>query len=318
MTGASSGVGYELSKILYSKGATVYIAARSQEKLDKAKQGILSAVTQSGGKLETLQLDLADLTTIKRSAEEFLSKEATLNVVVHNAGVMRPPPGSRTKQVRDSIRLQFPADRQQGFDLEMGTNCLGPFLFNRLLIDTMLRTVQYKRGAGVTADQAAGRIVWTSSNVNRIAPKEAIDWDPKTGHPKIHEDPMTNYGQSKAGDVLMATEAARKYGPDGIISVSLHPGLIRTELQREMGATTRRFANATVFKDPKFGAYTELFAGFSPEVTLQKNGCWIMPWGRIEPLDKGMVRASRTPEEGGSGVAQKFWRYCEQQTSMFM
>ena len=99
MTGATSGIGFELAKILYSAGATLYIASRSAEKLRHAQQRIKAEVTISDGTLHVLKLDLADLATIKRSAQEFLSKEQFLHVLVHNAGVMDPPAGSKTNLV---------------------------------------------------------------------------------------------------------------------------------------------------------------------------------------------------------------------------
>ena len=85
--------------LLYGKSATVYIATRSLKKINLAISHIESSSTPSKGKLVPLLLDLADLSTIKRSAEEFLAKEERLDVLVHNAGVMKPARGSKTKQV---------------------------------------------------------------------------------------------------------------------------------------------------------------------------------------------------------------------------
>jgi NAD(P)-dependent dehydrogenase (short-subunit alcohol dehydrogenase family) len=87
VTGANSGVGAELAKILYGRNATVYVAARSQEKALAAIEEIKTAHPESTGRLMFLQLDLSDLTTIKSSADEFLAVETRLDVLWLNAGV---------------------------------------------------------------------------------------------------------------------------------------------------------------------------------------------------------------------------------------
>jgi len=99
VTGAASGVGFELAKILYSKNCTVYIGARSQSRANGAISAIKKALPSSRGKLEALVIDLADLTSIKPAVQGFLAKEGRLDVLVHNAGVMEPPAGSKTKLV---------------------------------------------------------------------------------------------------------------------------------------------------------------------------------------------------------------------------
>ncbi len=105
VTGAASGVGYELAKILYLAGGTVYIAARSTKRCEGAIEKILSetaGASKSGkktGNLGSLVVDLADLATVKSGVESFLKKESRLDVLVHNASVMTPPAGSRDKQV---------------------------------------------------------------------------------------------------------------------------------------------------------------------------------------------------------------------------
>lgn len=84
ITGGYAGVGCALTKILYSKNGTVYIAGRNAEKADAAIRNIRKAHPLSRGKLHFLQLDLADLSTIKASTEELLSKESRLDVLVNS------------------------------------------------------------------------------------------------------------------------------------------------------------------------------------------------------------------------------------------
>lgn len=105
VTGAASGVGYELAKLLYGQDGKVYIAARSSEKVNRAIKSIKAGVPSSKGHLAPLILDLADFPTIKNAVNAFLQNEDRLDVLVHNAGLMTPPPGSKSKLVSTSQLL---------------------------------------------------------------------------------------------------------------------------------------------------------------------------------------------------------------------
>ncbi len=113
VTGGATGVGYELTKILYLKGATVYIAARSQARCDGAVQDLLSETKSINGdkkihgRLGTMVIDLSDLKTIRPGVESFLKKESRLDILFHNAAVMSVPLGSKDKQVCDAKHRFF-------------------------------------------------------------------------------------------------------------------------------------------------------------------------------------------------------------------
>lgn len=102
VTGAASGVGYELAKMLYVAGGTVYVTARSKSRCEGAIEKISAETSgkKTQGMLKPLILDLADLTTIKPAVDQFLRQEARLDVLVNNAGVMNTPVGSTGSQVR--------------------------------------------------------------------------------------------------------------------------------------------------------------------------------------------------------------------------
>ena len=99
VTGSTSGVGLELAKMLYGLNGIVYVAGRSAEKISAAIKAIKSQVRTKTGRIEALEVDLANLASIGQSAREFLSKEDRLDVLVHNAGLMMPPTGSKTDLV---------------------------------------------------------------------------------------------------------------------------------------------------------------------------------------------------------------------------
>ncbi|MCJ1438415.1 hypothetical protein MMC27_007803 [Xylographa pallens] len=294
VTGSSSGCGFELARMLYAAGGKVYVAARSPEKIKNAIRLVESSERSSSGKLVALNLDLADLSSIKQSANAFLGAEVRLDVVVHNAGVMKPPPGSKTPT---------------GHDLEMGTNCLGPFLFNHFL-EKILRTT------AASAPPNSVRVVWLASMVAVSTPQGGVLWNEKTHQPQVLKNAMENYMASKAGNVFLASECAKRLGGNGILSISVNPGLLKTELQRHGGAV-QSFMTGFLLKPGKFGAYTEIFAACSPEISAKDNGGFIVPWGRLGPLPDHIRDAMKSKSKGGTGNAAKFWSWCERETLEF-
>ena len=67
----------------------------------------------------------------------------------------------------------------------------------------------------------------------------------------------------------------------------------------------------------EYGACTELFAGISPIVNMEKSGSWVGPFGRFFNIRKDLARGSKPISEGGSGVAQKFWEWSEKRVADF-
>jgi retinol dehydrogenase-12 len=82
VTGGYTGIGLALVKILYEKNGTIYVAGRDKAKFDKAIAELKTAIPSSEGRIEFLKLDLADQSTIKASADEFLAKESRLDVLI--------------------------------------------------------------------------------------------------------------------------------------------------------------------------------------------------------------------------------------------
>ncbi|KAF9870639.1 putative short-chain dehydrogenase [Colletotrichum karsti] len=295
VTGANTGVGKEVAQILYSKNATVYATSRSEAKGRAAIASIKEAVPSSKGKLELLILDLADLTTVKPAAEAFLSKETQLHVLINNAAVMMPPQGSKTAQ---------------GYDLQLGTNCVGPFLFTKLLTPSLVGTAK-------TAPKGSVRVVWVSSSAAEVfAPTPAIEIDNLDyKRDRLKE---VKYGISKAGNYFHATEFAKRHKADGVISMALNPGNLSSDLDRHITALLPQlFRKATTYP-PINGAYTELFAALSPEVTSERTGGWIVPWGRLYSIRKDLVQGSKSREEGGTGLGEDFWKWSEEQVKEYL
>lgn len=197
-----------MAQILYEHNAKIYVAARSAQKASAAIQTIQTAVPKSTGELIFLHLDLDDLTTIKKSADEFLAKETKLHILFNNAGVWLPPQGSKTKQ---------------GYESQIGVNNLAPQLFTKFLTPILIETAKVSKPGEV-------RVVWTSSSAGELAcPKGGVEMDNLDY--KVDKSPMFKYGVSKAGNIFQGTEFARRYSRTGIVSVvSPHPILFETQL----------------------------------------------------------------------------------------
>ncbi|OMP87175.1 putative oxidoreductase [Diplodia seriata] len=241
-------------------------------------------VPRSDGRLEYLKLDLGDLSSIKKTAEDFLKRERRLDVLVNNAGVMTPiADGSTT---------------EEGYELQMGTNCLGPFLLTKLLLPLLEKTAQISGPNAV-------RVTWAASVAIETAPEFGIEWNDKKKAPVTHASGATNYAQSKVGNLFLASEFARRYGRDtGIVSAAYNPGNLRTELFRHSNAVAR--------------LPHELFAGFSPAIGQHNAGCLVVPWGRVFEPRQGLQQAIRLNYEGGWGVAELFWDWCDRETTRWM
>ena len=112
-----------------------------------------------------------------------------------NAGVMVPPQGSKTAQ---------------GYELQLGTNCIGHFMFSNLLRPILAKT------AASSAPNSV-RVVWVSSSAISYTPKTAIDFSNMDY--KKDEMAWTKYGRSKAGNVVHGAEFARRAKDEGIISM---------------------------------------------------------------------------------------------------
>ncbi|XP_014558375.1 hypothetical protein COCVIDRAFT_14490 [Bipolaris victoriae FI3] len=284
VTGASAGVGKELARLLYSRSGTVYVAARSAEKANTAISWIKERHPNATGQLHFLKLDLNDLRGIKSSAEEFLSKEQRLDVLFNNAGVMMPPQGSKT---------------EQGYELQIGTNCLAPFLFTKLLTPLIVQTAKSSPPGSI-------RVAWVSSSAAEVvAPRGGVDMDNLDY--KKDQSATTKYAISKAGNVLHAIEYQRRHKNDGVVSTALHPGLFKSELTRHSG-TLLSLLSRPFQHEPVYGAYTELFVGLAPEAANLKEGDWVIPWGRIVEVRKDLV---------ADGKAGPFWEWSEKQVEPY-
>ncbi|KAK8055585.1 short-chain dehydrogenase [Apiospora rasikravindrae] len=318
VTGANTGIGKELARVLYTKNARVYVTARSQGKGDQAIRDIKEAVPQSQGELLFVALDLNDLQHVKAAAEHIAMREQRIHVLFNNAGVML---------------LGEPERTVQGYEGQLGVNNVGTHLFTKILTPTLVETAKTERPGDV-------RVVWVSSSGAETprSPPGGVPLDNLDYHEAV-ADGFTRYAISKAGVYYQGTEFARRHKAHGIISMPVHPGILNTNLFRTAPALVRHIFTFLFTYPAINGAYTELFAGLSPAITLESSGNWgrcllgantssiwfadrisalVVPWGRFMSIRHDLKEGSRLKEEGGTGIAKEFWDWNEAQVRSYV
>ncbi|KAK3984818.1 hypothetical protein QBC44DRAFT_336199 [Cladorrhinum sp. PSN332] len=297
VTGSSAGLGKELARMLYTKNAKVYIAARSQDKAEQAISDIKGEVGTSKGELVFLKLNLNDLSGIKGSAEEFLEKEKRLDVLFNNAGVNSGLPATDLSP--------------QGFEQNLATNCLGPHLFTRLLAPILVETARNSPPDTV-------RVIWLSSFGKEMFAVPGVGLPVDNLDYKVPKGEDERYCNSKVGCWAQAVEFGKRHKE--VVSVPVNPGNLKSDLFKNRGLGIRIMARVAGYP-VKFGAATQFFAGLNAEVTREKLGLtnWVVPFGRVYPIRTDLESSVKSKEEGGgTGGTQGFWGWCEEKVAPFV
>ena len=273
VTGASAGLGVETVKALRSVGCEVVGAVRD---LDKGRSVL--------GDVDLVQLDLADLDSVRRAAGEIGSRLPRIDLLINNAGVMAPPL-SRT---------------QQGFELQLGTNHLGHFVLTNALVGSLV---------------PGSRIVNLSSRGHLRSP---MRWDDPHFRDESAYDKWIAYGQSKTANILFTVELEKRLGGQGIHSYALHPGVIMTELSRHLtdddltALASRMPPGALTLKDVSAGAATTVYAATSPE--LEGLGGIYLEDCHVATVTPGDGSAGYAPYAMDEDEAARLWEWSENET----
>jgi NAD(P)-dependent dehydrogenase (short-subunit alcohol dehydrogenase family) len=202
VTGVSAGLGVETARSLAAHGAQVVGTARDLAKAETATAHVQKDAAAGGGSLELVDLDLANLASVRACAERLLKKGDQFDVIIANAGVMATPFGHTA----------------DGFETQFGTNHLGHFvLVNR--IAPLIR--------------AGGRLINVSSAGHRFS---NVDLDDPSFERTPYE-PFAAYGRSKTANILFAVAFDGRHRERGVRAAAVHPGGIQTELGRHMDAS---------------------------------------------------------------------------------
>src|ERR1700738_2611855 len=201
VTGVSAGLGVETARSLAAHGAHVVGAARDLNKAKTATEQVRNDAAANGGSLELVELDLANLKSVRACSDRLLAKAEPFDVVIANAGVMATPFGHTA----------------DGFETQFGTNHLGHFvLVNR--IASLIR--------------AGGRLIHLSSSGHRYSNVDLED----PNFERTPYEPFVAYGRSKTANILFAVAFDRRHRERGVRAAAVHPGGIQTELGRHLDA----------------------------------------------------------------------------------
>ena len=286
ITGANSGTGKEATRRIAAAGGEVIMAVRTPAKGEEAKAEILRETP--GATLEVRQLDLADLDRVRAFAASIIDGGTPVDVLVNNAGVMIPPTRMLTRD---------------GFELQFGTNFLGPFALTVLLLPRILESSSPRVATMSSGVANAGRITFDDlSRAKRYVPFSA-------------------YGQSKLADMLMGmhlAEVSREKNL-GLLSTIAHPGYTRTNLQtagRNLGKDAARQAKPSdrtflPSQSVEQGAEPLLFAATDPAA---EQGAYYGPGGFAGLV--GKTKKTRLPRSARKDptLPARLWTTAEQLT----
>lgn len=284
ITGGNSGLGLDSAKAMTAAGAKVIIACRSAAKGLEAKNEIKKLTPN--GLVEVMELDLMNLASVRKFANEFKAKYQQLNVLLNNAGIMIPP-------------YQLTAD---GFESQIGTNHLGHFALTGLLLDVLQKTPK-------------ARVVTVSSMAHKqgVMNFDNFLYDGGNGY-----TPIAAYGRSKLCNLLFSYELQRYFDAKklDIIAISAHPGVSNTNLFRfvdgKWWAKALRPLMMLFVQSSEMGALPQLRASTSPGVL---GGEYYGPKGFAEMTGYPVVVKSNAASHNLEH-AKKLWEVSEKLTGV--
>ena len=283
ITGASSGLGLETARALVRRGATVVLGCRSRQRSEQARTSLLADA--AGGAIDLLDLNLADLASVRAAARELADRYGRLDLLINNAGVMGLPRSLTS----------------DGFEMQFGVNHLGHFALTMALLP-LLRA------------RPASRVVTVTSGAQYFG---RIAFDDLQGERRY--DRWAAYGQSKLANVMFALELQQQLLAAGadVLSLAAHPGIARTNLQPASVAASGSWFEPLAYRvmgplmqSSAMGALPQLFAATAPAAR---------PGGHYGPDQLGGMRGypKEVPVAPAATDGQqrlKLWQLSEQLT----
>lgn len=284
ITGANAGAGYEATKIFLSKGASVVMLNRSEEK-SKGAIAELKSIFGEQASVSFIQMDLANLKSVRQAAEQILQQVPHIDAFICNAAIAQV------------AKQTFTVD---GFESQIGTNHYGHFLLTHLIFE---RLVQNK-----------SRIIVVGSGGHKMGQKKVQIEDMNFDK---NYNPHYTYCHSKFAQMMFAYELERRVKAANL-SVSVHvchPGAARTTLAQEEanGLTKFLFKLLSPFaQSAEHGAWPEVLCATENNL---KEFAYYGPTKRNEmvgPVGECILEPSVLDET----QATQLWRDSEQKTNI--
>ena len=284
ITGANSGIGYESARELTRKGAEVIVASRDPIKAERAILNLKEEIP--GAKLEFIELNLANLDSVRKFAEKFKSKYNSLDILLNNAGIMLIPFGKTV----------------DGFENTVGTNHLGHFALTGLLMDRLSIT-------------PGARVVNVASNAHYAG---EMDFNNLLFENKLGYTPMKAYSRSKLANLLFTYELQRRFQSGGfdVSALAAHPGISATSLADHLFFNLISWliqpVMKMVFQSSAMGALPSLRASVDPEAL---GGQYYGPDGKGEKSGYPIVVDSNSASKNEAD-ARTLWQISEKLTGI--
>jgi NAD(P)-dependent dehydrogenase (short-subunit alcohol dehydrogenase family) len=268
VTGATSGLGLAAASSFARAGADVVLLGRDNDRLTAA----IKAVAAGPGTVRGEHADLADLDAVDHLAKRLTSDLSRLDVLVLNAGIMAAP-----------------LERSpQGHEMQLAVSHLG----HHVLTSALLPLLQ----------QSKGRVIALSSSGHWLG---GFDFDDPDFTSREY-DRWGAYAQAKTATALFAMEMARRFGPEGVTTVAVHPGVIKTELQRHLSAEEEQQVlamSAADLRSVEAGAASIVWAAVAAEVP-DHNGSYV--------ANCAIADAMRAPHASDGDAATRLWEKTEE------
>ncbi|GAA0313439.1 oxidoreductase [Kineococcus aurantiacus] len=266
VTGGGGGIGAATAEVLAARGARVVLAVRDTDKGARAARAM-------GGRVEVRPLDLASLDSVRAFAARW---DEPVDLLVNNAGT----------SVRER---RLTAD---GFELQFGTNHLGPFALTNLL----LRHV-------------TGRVVSVSSQAERMG---RLDFDDLNSERRPYRESRA-YAASKLANLLFTAELQRRLTAAGstVTAVAAHPGYVATGMTAGDGGAVSRLAVRFLAQSPAQGALPVLYAATGDV----PGGAFTGP-ERAMHMRAGAQRIGRSRQAADPELARRLWAVSEELTGV--
>ncbi len=274
VTGANTGIGFETAVGVAARGATTVLACRNRAKAEAAAREVVTRTWNED--VAVVDLDLADLASVRRAADEVRTRWDRLDVLVNNAG--------GTWSARQVTA--------QGFEYTFGVNHLGHFSFTTRLLDRL-------------AGSSPGRVVNVTSVGHHFASKGMRFDDLQS---ERHYEGMEVYCRAKLANVLFTVELARRLEGTGVTANAAHPGWVRSRFGMDgdlSGLTGLGIRLIRPFQiTPARGARTSVFLATSSRVAGRTGEYWVRcKPGHMAAKARDPAAAARLWEESERLVA---------------
>ncbi|KAK7052451.1 NAD(P)-binding protein [Favolaschia claudopus] len=291
ITGTSiNGLGFEVAKTLAKYANLVIITGHNNERLKLSEEALKKDV--SGANIRPLLLNLSSFDAVRKAAAEVNAYSEQIDILINNAA-------------SSLCSFKLSAD---GYEHQIATDHLGPFLFTALILPKIL---------AAKSATSTPRVVFVASGAHAWSSGVNLD---EIEHPNQSTyKGMTAYAQAKSANILTASELNRRAGGK-IYAYSLSPGAVATNFVSNEEAYPELLAHGVITEDGKpnpnapfpwktlqQGAATIIVAASDPSLN-EKPGCFLS--NSVEN------NAGVAPHTSDPVTAQKLWELSERLTGV--